>query len=109
MAATLINSKGFGGNNATAAILSPTVTESMLLKRYGKKRFMEYQQTHQGVDAATRAYEEQTIAGNTELIYQFGQGVVEGSELAIEADHISIPGQQKKIDLTATNPYADMT
>lgn len=109
MAATLINSKGFGGNNATAAILSPTVTEAMLLKRYGKKRFKDHQRTHQGVDAATRAYEEQTVAGNTKVIYQFGQGVVEGSELAIKADHISIPGQQKKIDLTATNPYADMT
>ena len=109
MAATLINSKGFGGNNATAAILSPSVTESMLQKRYGKKRFTDYQRTHQGVDAATQAYDEQTIAGKTELIYQFGQGVVEGSELAIEADHIAVPGHQKKIDLTTTNPYPDMT
>ena len=36
MQATLINSKGFGGNNATAALLSPSVTTQMLEKRHGK-------------------------------------------------------------------------
>ena len=109
MAATLINSKGFGGNNATAAILSPTVTKSMLQKRYGNKRFADYQHRHQNVHAATLAYDQQAIAGNTELIYQFGLGVVEGADLTIEADHISIPGQEKKIDLTAINRFPDMT
>jgi acetoacetyl-[acyl-carrier protein] synthase len=109
MAATLINSKGFGGNNATAAILSPTVTKSMLRKRYGNKNYTHYEHKHQNVQAATLAYDQQAIAGNTELIYQFGLGVVEGADLTIEADHISIPGHEKKIDLTAINNYPDMT
>ena len=42
MAATLINSKGFGGNNATAAILSPTVTKSMLQKRFLLMKLLKY-------------------------------------------------------------------
>ena len=33
--ATLLNSKGFGGNNATASIISPTLTAKMLTQRHG--------------------------------------------------------------------------
>ena len=36
--ATFINSKGFGGNNATGAILSPTITRQMLEKKHGKRQ-----------------------------------------------------------------------
>ena len=31
-----INSKGFGGNNATAAVLSPAITKKMMLKKHEK-------------------------------------------------------------------------
>ena len=34
-----INSKGFGGNNATATVLSPKVTMQMLAKRHGDERY----------------------------------------------------------------------
>ena len=37
MDSILLNAKGFGGNNATAAIMSPGVTRRMLEKRHGKK------------------------------------------------------------------------
>jgi acetoacetyl-[acyl-carrier protein] synthase len=34
MDVAFINSKGFGGNNATAAVISPKVTLAMITKRY---------------------------------------------------------------------------
>ncbi len=46
--ATLINSKGFGGNNATAVALSHTITESMLKQRHGQQAFASWQQRREG-------------------------------------------------------------
>ena len=43
----LINSKGFGGNNATAAVLSPAVTRKMMLKKYGESAFKKYRKQNQ--------------------------------------------------------------
>merc|ERR1711916_933 len=42
-----INSKGFGGANGTAIMVSPDKTEQMLEKRYGKERFLRYQQARE--------------------------------------------------------------
>jgi hypothetical protein len=36
-------------------------------------------------------------------------GVIEGEELTISSDGISIPGQDKEISLNVENPYDDMT
>ena len=33
MSVAFLNSKGFGGNNATATVLSPSIVETMLNKR----------------------------------------------------------------------------
>ena len=37
-----INSKGFGGNNATGSVMAPHIVESMLEKRVGRKAFNAY-------------------------------------------------------------------
>lgn len=49
------------------------------------------------------------IAGKNSTIYNFGVGVIEGEELTISSDGISIPGQNKEISLNVENPYDDMT
>ena len=41
--AVILNAKGFGGNNATASVLSPKITHSMLTHKHGAKAFAEYQ------------------------------------------------------------------
>ena len=38
-----INSKGFGGNNATATVFSPKVSLAMMAKRYGTEAMETYQ------------------------------------------------------------------
>ena len=43
MDAVVINSKGFGGNNASASILAPHVVEKMLRKRHGAARIKKIQ------------------------------------------------------------------
>ena len=107
--ATFINSKGFGGNNATAAILSPEVTRSMLAKRHGKAAMLSFQTRQADTIASSAAYDAACLNNETAPIYQFGQGVVEGSALNLSDAAISIPGYGKPISLQVDNPYDDMT
>jgi acetoacetyl-[acyl-carrier protein] synthase len=109
MDAAFINSKGFGGNNATAVILSPHVTGKMLAKKHGKAAVTRHQKLNEPVRAGTEQYDTETTAGKNALIYKFGVGVIEGSELGLSPDNISIPGYEQAIDLRVPNPYDDMS
>lgn len=106
--ATLINSKGFGGNNASAAILSPTVTRAMLARKHGSRAMADYDQRHVAIAAATQAYDDATSAGANATIYKFGEGVIEGQALTIDRQHIQIPGLTQPVSLNVPNPYDDM-
>lgn len=108
MQAALINSKGFGGNNATAALLSPSVTKTMLEKRHGKAALLAHARAHERVAENTQQYDEECIQGNTELIYRFGEGVVEGPSLSISDSEIRIPGLDQPISLAVKSPFEDM-
>jgi acetoacetyl-[acyl-carrier protein] synthase len=109
MAAAFVNSKGFGGNNATAAILSPSVTTSMMQKKHGKKSMAKHAKLNEGVSEATRAYDNAMISGENSVIYNFGVGVVEGDTLTLSKDSIKIPGQDREVTLDIPNPYEDMS
>jgi len=104
-----INSKGFGGNNATAAVLGPHVAKKMMEKRHGKKAMLNHSRLNESVGQSTFDYDEEMIKGNNSLIYQFGIGVIEGEELDITPKKISIPGHKQHISLDVPNPYEDMT
>ena len=106
--ATLLNSKGFGGNNATAAILAPHVVREMLGKKHGNQLLTTHSRANEAVQEQTATYDQQTIANQSSLIYRFGEGVIDGQELNISADSIQIPGQEKRINLEVENPYKDM-
>ena len=108
MDAALINSKGFGGNNATAAVLSPQVTRAMLKKRHGGKALKRHAGLNEAVREKVQAYDDSMIAGANPAIYNFGVGVVEGAELGISDRCISVPGHSNDITLEVGNPYDDM-
>ncbi len=107
--ATFINSKGFGGNNATAALLAPHVTRAMIEKRHGKDAMVKYARANESVKEAIADYDQAMINGENAVIYQFGEGVVEGSDLTLSGTSVSIPGLSKPISLEVANPYPDMT
>jgi len=107
--ACFINTKGFGGNNATAAILSPDVVKNMMTKKHGKRSLSQWQGINESVKEKIREYDEKTNAGENNLIYKFGVGVVDGKELKIDSDKITIPGLKQSINLKVDNPYDDMS
>ncbi len=107
--AAFINSKGFGGNNATGLFLSPELTERMLARRWGKDRMLEWRRRNETVSEQAQAYDDVADNGETKAIYQFGEGVVEGEDLAISTDEIRIPGFGQPVRLDLENPWSDMT
>ena len=109
MDATLINSKGFGGNNATGLILSPFVARSMLEKKHGTRAYTDYLNRNEATERAAQEYDEQMSLGKITPIYEFGKDVVDGQDLSISDREIGIPGFEKNVDLELPNPYPDMT
>lgn len=99
-----LNSKGFGGNNATACVFSPSFAESTLKKLAGND-YAGYLKKQESVKAAIETYQNKIRDGKNELIYKFGEGVLEGKDLKINADHVEIPGFGQKVSLRIENPY----
>ncbi|MFV2089114.1 MAG: beta-ketoacyl synthase [Pseudomonadales bacterium] len=106
--AAFVNSKGFGGNNATGLFLSPNVTRNMLTRRWGSERMLAYQRRNESVSANAREYDERADSDKNRPIYKFGEGVVDGEDLGISDTEITIPGFGKPVDLAQPHPWSDM-
>lgn len=104
-----INSKGFGGNNATGFFISPKHTEKMLTQRWGEKSMQAWRKRNEPVADVAADYDVRAESGDFPPIYQLGEAVVESEDLAISAGEIRIPGFGKSVDLNLANPYEDMT
>jgi acetoacetyl-[acyl-carrier protein] synthase len=109
MDVAFINSKGFGGNNATATLFSPEVTLAMIEKRHGADSFAAYRDKHTKVALAQNAYKAQADNGEFNMIYRFGDGTLMDDDVTITAKDISVTGFENKIVLPANNPFKDMT
>ena len=109
MPGAFINSKGFGGNNATGFVLSPAFTLGMLAKRWGKATVLSFATKQAAVEARAEEYDRSADSGAVEPIYMFGKGVVDGSDLSVDPQSIKIPGFPNPVRLDMENPYSDMT
>lgn len=103
-----LNSKGFGGNNATASMLAPHIVESMLVRRYGNEAFKSYSERRKLTIAKAAAHDQQVTRGNFDTIYHFGEGLIDESKITITQNQISLPGFAQSIDLAINNRFADM-
>ena len=109
MEGAFINSKGFGGNNATGFFMSPGYTRHMLTQRWGEKKMNAWRHRNEAVASTALDYDERADGGDFPPIYQLGEGVVESEDLEISPGEIRIPGFGHSVDLNLENPYADMT
>ena len=107
--AAFINSKGFGGNNATGLILAPHVTRAMLERKHGAQAMKRHAQRHEDVAIAFAGYDQRMTRGEESPIYQFGKGVLEGTDLGISDTRIDVPGYGQPIELDVADPYPDMS
>jgi len=109
MDVAFLNSKGFGGNNATATVLSPRIAEQMMAKRYGDEAMKEYRHKRESVRAQANAYDQQATNGELNVIYNFGAGIIDEANIDLNNGALSIPEFGNPISLDFENPYADMT
>lgn len=103
--AAFINSKGFGGNNATGLVLSPDFTIGLLEQRWGKDQVVEYRRRAEAVHDAAQSYDDAMCESTLESIYRFGEGVLEGEDLEITDRAIRVPGYELPVELDIANPY----
>ena len=101
-----LNAKGFGGNNATALVLGPERTQAMLSKRHDMAAWAK---RHVQIDAAHQHYGEQSAQGEFRVEYHFGENVIDGNDVAIQADQLTVPGWDEPVDLQVKNPFDDLT
>ncbi len=108
MDVAFINSKGFGGNNATATVFSAKVSLSMLTKRHGKKTMAKYREKLTVVEQAQQVYRDKANRGEFDIIYKFGQGLLDENAITISNDRVSFAEFKHAIALPSQNPFDDM-
>ena len=107
MDVAFINSKGFGGNNATAVVLSPRKVDSMLAARYGDK-FQDYLLQREKTRAVAADYAERADAAELNVIYRFGDDLINDAEVTISRRELRLPGFAQSVLFKTENPWPDM-
>jgi acetoacetyl-[acyl-carrier protein] synthase len=107
MEVAFINSKGFGGNNATAVVLSAEKANSMLANRYSDG-FPEYLEKREKTRAEAAKYAAQADAAELNVIYRFGEALVDEAAVQLSETGILIPGFEHEIQFNLENSWQDM-
>ena len=105
--AALINAKGFGGNNATALVLSPERTCELLRARHGENALCTWQGRVKGTRAHIAAWDAHASAGQTKPVYHFGEGVIDGQDLEVSDSHVRLPGWAHPLPLEDDKGFAE--
>ncbi len=108
MSVVFINSKGFGGNNATAVALSPQQVEAMIANRYSTDTLNAYYKKRDKVREKVQAYAERADAAQLDVIYRFGEPLIDEDKMVVTQESISIPGFSREVEFDLENPYSDM-
>lgn len=92
-----LNAKGFGGNNASAYIISPNVTHHRLQQGCTEQQWAQYLQRNCKIQQQAKHYDDQMSNNQIALRYQFGEAVLEPQDLAINEQGITIAGYTQAI------------
>lgn len=103
----LINSKGFGGNNATGAVLSPRCTEDLLRKRHGDRAIKDWRSRAEKVRARAADCDAELIDNGMRYHYRFDYRVY-GEDAVRHARRALLLHGRPPVDLDVDSPYPDM-
>ncbi|MEE8056704.1 MAG: hypothetical protein V3T17_02535 [Pseudomonadales bacterium] len=104
----ILNSKGFGGNNASATVIAPHIVNKMLAKKHSGDVMKCYLDRNEAVRERAAAYDEAANRAEGLPIYKFNHNVLNGDDLGLSSREITVPGYDQAIDLDVTSPYADL-
>ena len=81
-----LNARGFGGNNATAGIVSGRVAERWLAARHGEAAMSAWRSRNESVAGATDAWDRAMTTGTARITYLVDNGVRSEEHARIEGD-----------------------
>ena len=100
-----INAKGFGGNNATAAVLAPHIGLRLLEKKHGSGVMDTWRGKVEATRERARAYDEAASAGTAATTYRFDHQVRDDEHVHIDTSELRIDGYAKPVSLDIENPF----
>ena len=80
----------------------------MLAQKHGAAALTAYERRHESVRRQIDEYDVKMSRGEVAPIYQFGEGVLEPTDLTITDTRIRVPGYAFPIELDADDPYPEM-
>ena len=86
----LVNSKGFGGNNATATVLSPDVSMKLLAQCHTARAISDWRAKSEAVEQCRENTEKARLNGDWQPMYRFNDGVLSDEDIRMEDDHLMI-------------------
>jgi acetoacetyl-[acyl-carrier protein] synthase len=91
-----LNAKGFGGNNSTMPVYSPSYVENIISECYSEKEISIYKNKKERTILKKEKYNEKSLSGDYDLIYRFNESVLNPDEdLKINSDSIELKGFNK--------------
>jgi acetoacetyl-[acyl-carrier protein] synthase len=89
---SFLNSKGFGGNNATATIMSPGIALQRLEQRHGGRALAAWRQRNEAVVRKAVAWDQALTDGTARIVYRFDHEVRSENHVRIENEMMYIEG-----------------
>jgi acetoacetyl-[acyl-carrier protein] synthase len=100
-----LNSKGFGGNNASAVVLAPSVVKKMMVQRHGDLVFKEYESRLAFTQEQALQYDKQASMGDLNAIYRYGEPCINEEEIQLTQETLTLPGFMQNIQLPTQHAY----
>lgn len=94
-----LNSKGFGGNNATATVFSPLVAQRYLKNHFSAAQLKDYAEKNTRVIEQRDAYLKAADNGDLQAKYHFGVNMIDESAIKVSKDSVSVPGFDLPVNL----------
>ena len=90
--ASFLNAKGFGGNNATATVVSPGLVSRWLEQRHGGSAVTSWRHRNESTIEATAEWDRALNEGTAKMVYRFDHEVRSEEHVRIENGQICIEG-----------------
>ncbi len=90
--ASFLNAKGFGGNNATATIISPRIAMQRLEQRHDSRALASWRSRSEAVAQQAEAWDRDLTEGSARIVYRFDHEVRNEEHVRIEGGTMYIEG-----------------
>jgi acetoacetyl-[acyl-carrier protein] synthase len=80
----------------------------MMAKRYNAEAMATYQQKLVAVEQAQQVYRDNANKGQFDLIYKFGEGLINEADIELTSDSLTFAEFKNSIALPSKNPFEDM-